>query len=225
MFKFVLKKQPAQVNLRTMASENGALNDETINISQFPFLYATPERKLAQETTCIASINRINSSFSIKKLESPPAFSCSTIECDDQHNATNNAFANQLCDSLLCSTALECTASICSDSSSHLDNSMDTLEANEANDNTSEQFHSVNASFFNETAKDTQDVLYVCCQSFLAKNSCQISLAYSDVVSLVYINGEQCLVQNKASGKRGYVPKENICKLNQAWISKESFSL
>ena len=228
MFKFALKKQSAQVNLHATPEQVTVVssNDETVNISKFPLLYATPERRLTKEPAYIA-INRINSSFEISKLRSPVEHAdCTAISYDDTrletNNVTANAFINQLCDSPLCSTAVLDSCCSCCDSIG-----TECSEATVASEETSEQFHSVNASFFdfNTRQVDSQDMLYVCCKTHQASDVSQISLCYSDIVKLVYVKGEFCLVQHLATDKRGYVPSSCISKLAQSWINDKPLSL
>ena len=94
---------------------------------------------------------------------------------------------------------------------------------------TEEEFHSVNASFFDadNANPNNQDamLLYVCCAEFQASTSSQLSLAYADLVVVIYTKGEFCLVQHEASGKRGYVPKSSISQVSQAWINDKSLCL
>ena len=222
MFKFTLRKQQAQVNLH-LNPETEFTNDETINISKFPLLYATPERQL-NKSPCTA-LRSVKSTFDItytqerSPIEPMNSTSMHTIRSDrdqsylEQQSGVKIAFINHLCDSPLSSTALHNTTYSHYDSFTSIDES--------------EQFHSVNGSFFdvNNKQEDNRDMFYVCHQSFQAKNAGQISLNYSDIVKAIYEKGEFCLVHHQSSGKRGYVPKSIINKTTQAWINNASLVL
>ena len=229
MFKFALKKQSAQSNLFSckQVCEESTLNmDETINISKFPLLYATPER--TKETVVKRGIEfeRVKSLVEIQHRTNNNEVSFTSIKPIDyesdatfiNENATNTlplAYINQASNSPLCSTAM--IDSCCSFSESI------SSQEDEPICNESEQFHSVNGSFFdfNRREIETKDLFYVCCQSFQAIDASQLSLNYSDLVKLVYEKGDLVLVQHVVNGKRGYVPKAIISNLTQSWVNKK----
>ena len=231
MFKFALKKQSAQTNLHSCkdACDETIVNvDDTINISKFPLLYATPERTKVEPAT----IGRVKSAIEIqtnsKNSNSPIDTSFSSIKSFDidmdqtqemEANSIPLAFINQLSNSPLCSTATIDSFYSFNESI----NSQDETYSDEA----TEQFHSVNGSFFdfNKREVDTHDLFYICFQSFQANHPSQISLNYSDIVRLIYAKGDSFLVQHMATGKRGYVPKEVISNLTQPWVNKKSLNI
>jgi len=235
MFKFALKKQSAQSNLFTskQVCEDSSLNiDETMNISKFPLLYATPERtKIQPASKPDTVIGRVKSVVEIQQANtrnerSPIDMSFASIkpinyDLDQtfiNEKATNTlplAYINQVSNSPLCSTAMVDSCSSFSESISSQDDTFD---------EPTEQFHSVNGSFFdfNRRDTDTKDLFYVCCLSFQATDPSQLSLNYSDLVKLIYVKGDLVLVQHMVNGKRGYVPKVVISNLTQPWISSNT---
>ena len=224
MFKFALKKQSAQTNLHSCkdACDETIVNvDDTINISKFPLLYATPER---------TKVGRVKSAIEIQtnSKNSPIDMSFSSLKSFDidmdqtqvmEANSIPLAFINQLSNSPLCSTA---TIDSFYSFNENI-NSQDKTYSDEA----TEQFHSVNGSFFdfNKHEVDTQDLFYICFQSFQANHPSQISLNYSDIVKLIYAKGDSFLVQHMSNGKRGYVPKQVISNLTQPWINSKSLNI
>jgi len=231
MFKFALKKQSAQTNLHSckeVCDETMLSVDDTINISKFPLLYATPERTKVEPAT----IGRVKSAIEIqtnsKNSNSPIDMSFSSIKSFDidmdqtqemEANSVPLAFINQLSNSPLCSTATIDSFYSFNESI----NSQDETYSDEA----TEQFHSVNGSFFdfNKREVDTHDLFYICFQSFQANDPSQISLNYSDLVKLIYEKDDQFLVQHVVNGKRGYVPKIVVSNLTHAWISNKSLDI
>jgi hypothetical protein len=233
MFKFVLKKQPAQTNLhscREVCDETMLNIDDTINISKFPLLYATPERTKVEPATMrrdMAFDRAIKIQTNSKNSNSPIDMSFSSIKSIDidmdqtqeiEANSIPLAYINQLSNSPLCSTATI-------DSFYSLNESINSED--ETYSEATEQFHSVNGSFFdfNKHEVDTHDLFYICFQSFQANDESQISLNYSDIVKLIYAKGDSFLVQHMATGKRGYVPKEVISNLTQHWINSKSLNI
>jgi hypothetical protein len=241
MFKFALKKQSAQTNLHSCkeAFDETLVNvDDTINISKFPLLYATPERTKVEQTTIrdmafgrVKSVIEINKTNS-KNAKSPIDTSFTSIKPIDidmdqtyemEANSIPLAYINQLSNSPLCSTAMVDSCNSINESINSQDETYSVTEVTEFD----EQFHSVNGSFFdfNRREVDTHDLFYICFQSFQANDASQISLNYSDIVKLIYAKGNSFLVQHMATGKRGYVPKEVISNLTQPWVNSKSLNI
>ena len=238
MFKFALIKQSAQSNLFSpkQACEESSLNiDETINISKFPLLYATPERTKTESATKRELVTRqVKSSVKMQhannsSVTSPIDMSYTSIKHIDyefdqafinqkSNNSLPLAYINQVSNSPLCSTA---TVDSFYSFSASISSQDDTF------DEQTEQFHSVNGSFFdfNRRDTDTKDLFYVCCQSFQAIDPSQLSLNYSDLVKLIYVKGDLVLVQHMINEKRGFVPKEVISNLTKSWINSKSLNI
>ena len=196
MFKFALKKQSSPQTEET---------EETMNISKFPLLYATPakERQLTKQT----SSSSMTSYYDIKQhTERSPLNFTSIQESSSSHSP-------------LCSTAMaESCCSCCRNGATTI-----------SDYDNEEGFASVNASFFdadnhNHNSQESM-LLYVCCKEFEASHSSQLSLAYSDLVVLIYAKGEFCLVQHESNGKRGYVPKSSISQVREAWVNEKSLCI
>jgi len=233
MFKFALKKQSVQS--REMLSNQVCNVNETINISKFPLLYATPERvKVEPAHTNDMGIERVKSTVHIQSNfneKSPIDMSFASIkpiEYDfDQtyyqkdNNSLPLAYINQVSNSPLCSTAM--INSCCSCCNSISTRNEETCTCDKSN----EQFHSVNGSFFDfdRQQSNTLDLFYVCFKSFQATTGSQINLNYSDLVKLIYTKGDYFLVQNMMNDKRGYVPKSIVSNLTQAWINEKPITV
>ena len=227
-----LKKQIAQANLNTKH-----YLDESLDISKLPFLVVSPERARINRTSTINHINtkidqsdlhRINES-TIDNLGGHQGLSLSVMDiteygCDQE--TTRYAFDNQLYTSPL----LPCRKV---DGSFNSWNSIENLTLQDESlsyATTSEQFYTVNGSFFDNEMPDSSDLkeareVYVCCQVFHASQSNQLSLDVSDRVKLVYTRGDFCLVEHIENGRRGYVPKASISNVKQPWISNKCITL
>ena len=237
MFKFALKRQSTQTNLKSpkMLSEETTINDETINISEFPLLYTTPERAKIQPTLADdKAIERVKSVMQIQanaSEKSPIDMSFASIKpsyyepdqtiINEKEYTMPLAYMNQISNSPLCSTAI--IGSCCSCCNSIVSR----LEETCACDKSTEQFHSVNGSFFDfdRHEMDTLDLFYVCFESFQATDASQMSLNYSELVKLIYAKGDVYLVQNVATDRRGYVPKTVISNLTRPWISNKPINV
>ena len=224
MLKFALKKQSAQSNLfscKQVCEESTLNRDETINISEFPLLYATPER--TKETVVKRGIKfeRVKSLVEIQYTNNNNEVSFTSIKPIDYEsdatfinekveNTLPLAYINQFSNSPLSSTAIEDSSYSFSEEEQH------------TSGGSTEQFHSVNGSFFDF---ETKDLFYVCCQSFQATNPSQLSLNYSDIVKLVYRKNGNVLVENIKTGKCGLVPQMIISDLTKPWINSNSLNV
>jgi hypothetical protein len=224
MLKFALKKQSAQSNLFSCKKvcEESTLNmDETVNISKFPLLYATPER--TKETVVkrgITEFERVKSLVEIQHANDNEVSFTSIKPIDYESDATfinekveNTvplAYINQFSNSPLSSTAINDSCYSFSE------------EEQFTSGESTEQFHSVNGSFFDI---ETKDLFYVCCQSFEATNTSQLSLNYSDVVKLIYRKNDNLLVESIKTGKRGLVPQMIISDLTKPWVNSNSLNV
>lgn len=214
-----LKKQIAQANLNEMCTETYL--DESLNISKLPLLFVTPENTRINRTSTINHLktNVIQYHLVESPIESNTAQSNTISTMDLTNDLTYyNAFSNQLYVSPLIQRK---NRSINSTSSFDSQTFQDELSANCSE---SEQFYTVNGSFFdNDTTENSQ--VYVCCQSFQATESNELSLDIAEKVKLIYSKEEFCLVQHLANGKRGFVPKSSISAINQPWINSNCLSL
>ena len=113
MFKFALKKQSAQINLHSrkdVCDETILSIDDTINISKFPLLYATPERTKVEPATIGRVISAIEIQTNSKNSNSPIDMSFSSIKSIEidmdqtqemEANSIPLAYINQLSNSIL----------------------------------------------------------------------------------------------------------------------------
>ena len=224
--QLALKKQ---LNLQHQINTSSIVN-ESMNISKFPLLFPTPEK--AKIEPCHSVLRPVPSRP--HQIEHSPVATLSphmstiSIITDSQHAC--NVYHNQVYESPLCSTAVSILAdysscSLCC-SQYHTQEEEDVKYHEESFDNqVSEQFHSVNGSFFDQNQCDAGE-MYICCRAYEAKNAVsEISLEFSERVKLVYVKGDVCLVQSEASNKRGYVPSQCLSKQSDAWISEQSLLL
>jgi len=79
----------------------------------------------------------------------------------------------------------------------------------------SNDFQSVNPSFFGESIQEHKSVVFVCCISYKAKEHTELNLEFSERVCVLNETADMYLVQNIAKNKCGYVPKYCITTLNQ----------
>ena len=206
----LLKKQIAQANLNGICTSTYL--DESLNISKLPLLFVTPEKTRINRTS---TVNYLRTSAIQFQLVTSPIESNMDITYD---LTCYNAFSNQLYDSpLICRN----NRSINSTSSLGSQTFQDELSSNCSE---SEQFYTVNGSFFdNDTNENSQ--VYVCCESFQSTESNELSIDIAEKVKLIYSKEDLCLVQSLANGKRGFVPKYTISSLNQPWIKSNCLSL
>jgi hypothetical protein len=193
---------------------NTSILEESMNISRFPLLFPTPEKaKASQEYNSVANGYKSSSNSEITLQTSP--INTNQISLISRSTGTYNQYdvnmenGSRICVNPLCSTArsVDLTPSYyCS-----LCCSQYSREETFSQEEATEQFHSVNGSFFDNNLQDETEI-YICCQAYQASESSQISLDFSETVTLIYVKDNACLVQSMTSSRRGYVPKDCISK-------------
>jgi hypothetical protein len=196
-----LKKQSAQLNLQSHFNKNemnDVIEDSSVDISKFPLLIATPEKK---RCTKLTSTQLDFDSIDYQQVEcvKSPTFSQiieskNFVDFEDIHNA----YANYLYESPDFKKRDNSISKVnflqnSSDFESHGFDSSDTL-CNET---------IINFELISE------ENIYVCSASYEAMSDVELTIHFAERLKLIQHapNSNLCLVQNIQTRRYGYVPK------------------
>ena len=159
-------------------------------------------------TNKITSTVLQHSNSSILSKETDPSLSqiseCSTLS----NSSSSSAFSNSQYDSPQAKRTIK-SSLLTNDSSSFTSNSLFEKYQDFSSSFSSQEFQSVNPSFF----EPTESNVYVCCKPFVAQIEGDMSLEYTDRVLVLHETDRVFLVKNLMTSICGYVPKQNLIKL------------
>ncbi|CAF0759414.1 unnamed protein product [Brachionus calyciflorus] len=215
----LLKKNEAKSKLvldQTVFNEE--CNNLTMNISEFPLLEITPEKK----RQIVSSTFIKNDSLLIENIsDKSPSLSqiLENDECENQyeHSSCINAFSNNLYESPVVQTSRFNETALSNDHTRFSQIYQESIGFH-SNDFQSAKSILFEAESINETNNRLQDEeLYVCCISYDALTEHELSIEFSERLQ-VYPHSNKYyrdfyLVKNITTQECGFVPAYCICKL------------
>jgi hypothetical protein len=233
-----LKKQLAQANLKlNFQSNHIQYNQENLvneSAMEFPLLVTTPEK---QRNVKLTSTFMHSESYTILENELTqisPTFSQifhnqsvdqdeldGRVQSHDEFDGiafSNECYASPAIENIATAFSNQLYQSPEINSTRQALNFVDLCNETELQPSfgiDSNDFQSVNPSFFENSIQEHRPAVFVCCIAYKAKEHTELNLEFSERVCVLNEIADLYLVKNIANNKCGYVPKYCITTLNQ----------